>query len=308
MTFAPAQPDNEFALITAAAPGTTQLRVRRSWVNVPTGGHVSGVQWGDGAARVVFLHDVERSARSFDRVALALGRPSVAIDLPGHGRSSWRRDGRYPPRRLATAVAEAVSSFAPQAELLVGAGLGAQVAVAIAVRQLSPAIRQLALVEPLPGLTSAPRPAQQEPRPPQGSPPQGNPAEGNSAEGSTAPRFGSQAEAADALRLSHPAWPQEEIEREVAAELDQEADGSWAWRHHPGNLAGVAAGDALDPALWADLASLAVPVHALRGSLAGTAEVEAAGLQFIAVPGGGEDPVTLAPAALAATIGGLLAA
>jgi len=292
MSFTQARPDNEFDLLAAAGPGATLPVVRRSWVNVPTGGHVSAVHWGDGTAQVVFLHDIARSARSFDLVAMALQRPSVAIDLPGHGRSNWRRDGRYPARRLAVPVAEAISSFAPHAELLVGAGLGAQVAVAIAARQLSPAIRQLVLVDPLPGLTSAPPPAE----------PTAEPAEPTAVR-----RFSSPAEAADALRLLHPAWPVEQIEREVASELESGADGSWAWRHHPGNVPVDATAAAADPRLWADASGLTVAVYALVGSpvQAGTG---ATGVEFISVPGAGDDPVARAPSALAAGLAGLLTA
>jgi esterase len=293
MTSAPTQLDNEFSLATAAAPGATQARARRSWVNVPTGGHVSGIHWGGGGARLVFLHDLGRSARSFDRVALALGQPSIAIDLPGHGRSTWRLDGRYVPRRMAAAVAEAARSFAPQAELLVGAGLGGQVAVAIAGRQLLPSIRQLALVDPLPGLTSTPS--------------AGRPDTGPTA-GSSPLRFGSPGDAAEALRLRHPAWPEQEIDKEVATELDPQADGSWAWRHHPGNLPAGTAIDAHDLVSWDSLADLTVPVYALLGSPAGAGAADSLGVQFITVPGADGDPLAVAPAALAANIDGLLPA
>jgi pimeloyl-ACP methyl ester carboxylesterase len=293
MTSAPTQLDNEFSLVIAAAPDATQARVRRSWVNVPTGGHVSGVLWGGAGARVIFLHDFVRSARSFDRVALALRQPSLAIDLPGHGRSTWRLDGRYLPRRMAADVAEAARSFAPQAELLVGAGLGGQVAVAIAARQLLPSIRQLALVDPLPGLTSTPGPGVSETGLPTGS---------------SALRFGSPADAAEALRLRHPGWPQQEIDKEVAKELDPQADGSWAWRHHPGNLPAAAGIGAHDPGLWDALADLTVPVYALLGSPAGARAADSLGVQFITVPGADGDPVAVSPAALAANIDGLLPA
>src|SRR4051812_74943 len=121
---------DEFALVGQAAaeaglPGDQALpRVRRGWVNVPTGGHVSGVFWGEGPPELVFLHDAGESARAWDAVALAVGRASVAIDLPGHGRSDWRREGRYEPGKLAPAVAEAIRSFAPRTRIVAGTGLG----------------------------------------------------------------------------------------------------------------------------------------------------------------------------------------
>ena len=95
---------------------TDQPDQPRFRLGVPAGGHVSGVFWGDGPPELVFLHDAGESARAWDTVALAAGRASVAIDLPGHGRSDSRRDGRYEPGELAPAVAEAIRSFAPRAD------------------------------------------------------------------------------------------------------------------------------------------------------------------------------------------------
>ena len=150
---------DEFALVhqTAAEAGLTGTalpRARRGWVNVPTGGHVSGVFWGAGSPEIVFLHDRAESARAWDAAALAVGRASVAIDLPGHGRSDWRRDGRYEPGKLAPAVAEAMRSFAPRAGLVVGSGLGGLTAIALHRRhpQLLP---RLALINTLPGSVPA---------------------------------------------------------------------------------------------------------------------------------------------------------
>lgn len=282
------RPDGEFAFL-AAAGGPVPL-AHRSWVNVPAGGHVSAVHWGEPPARVVFLHDIARSARSFDLVALALGRSSVAIDLPGHGRSTWRRDGGYPARRLALPVAEAISSFAPQAEQLVGAGLGARVAAAIAARQLAPALRQVILIDPLDG------------------PARAGEAPGPGAAATAAPRFASPAQAADALALRHPAWPAELLEREIATELETAEDGAWVWRHHPGSLPAQPAAAAPGPGPWPDLAGLVTAVHALAGRPPSQPDGRAAEVPFTAVPGGGGDPVALAPAAVAAAINDLLTA
>src|SRR6202451_61098 len=121
----------ELAAQTAAEAGVADgggeaPRVRRGWVNVPAGGHVSGVFWGDGPPELVLLHDSGESARAWDAMGMGLGRPSVAIDLPGHGRSDWRRDGRYEPASLASAIGEAIRSFAPRTRLVVGGGLRAR--------------------------------------------------------------------------------------------------------------------------------------------------------------------------------------
>lgn len=149
---------DEFALVTEATAGLPC--VRRSWADIPTGGQVSGVIWGTGTPELVLLHDRGENARAWDSVTLALaltlelGRPAVAIDLPGYGQSSGRRDGRYEPARITPAVAEAIRSFAPHARLVAGTGLGGLTALALRRRHpwLVPGI---ALFDTLPGVPAA---------------------------------------------------------------------------------------------------------------------------------------------------------
>ena len=43
------------------------------------------------------IHGGAQNAHTWDTVALALGRPLLAVDLPGHGHSGWRDDGAYTP-------------------------------------------------------------------------------------------------------------------------------------------------------------------------------------------------------------------
>jgi pimeloyl-ACP methyl ester carboxylesterase len=147
---------DEFSLVTEVAAGLPC--VRRSWANVPTGGQVSGVTWGTGTPELVLLHDRGESARAWDAVALTLaldlGRPAVAIDLPGHGQSTGRRDGRYEPARITPAVAEAIRWFAPDARLVAGTGLGGLTALAL--RRRHPwLVPGTALFDTLPGVPAA---------------------------------------------------------------------------------------------------------------------------------------------------------
>src|SRR5690349_14685555 len=83
-------------------------RVRRSAVEVSPGREVSVLTWGEKAPELVFLHGGGQNAHTWDLVALRLDRPALAIDLPGHGHSSWRDDHDYGPVRNAHAVATVV--------------------------------------------------------------------------------------------------------------------------------------------------------------------------------------------------------
>ena len=51
---------------------------------------VSALRWGDSAPEVVLVHGGAQNAHTWDTVVLCLGRPALAIDLPGHGHSGWR--------------------------------------------------------------------------------------------------------------------------------------------------------------------------------------------------------------------------
>lgn len=295
-------PDDEFALIgqvaaEAGIPGdSTPPRVRRGWVNVPTGGHVSGVFWGEGPPELVFLHDAGESARAWDGVALTAGRASVAIDLPGHGRSDWRRDGRYEPGKLAPAVAEAIRSFAPRARIVAGTGLGGLTAIALH-RRNPRLLAHLALVNTLPGT----RPDRAE--------------NGTGRQSPEVPeRFASREEAFAVLARRRPERGRQALRREVLYELIQAPGGSWEWRHHPGNLPSRPAASPGDDGLWDELAGFTSPVTLIRGDWGGP--LEAADLaalrqrvphaQVFTVPGTGVDIAATQPAALAAALGQLL--
>jgi hypothetical protein len=116
-----AQPENEFSDVAAAAAaaGVDAPAVVRRWVNISTGGHLSGVTWGTGPAEVVLVAAPDSEARALDEVVLRLARPAVALDLPGTGRSS---DPPTTARRAGRALAEAIASFAPKATTWVGFG------------------------------------------------------------------------------------------------------------------------------------------------------------------------------------------
>ncbi|MGH9271969.1 MAG: alpha/beta fold hydrolase, partial [Ilumatobacteraceae bacterium] len=62
-------------------------KVRRQSVPLPDGRQLSALVWGNGDPELVLVHGGAQNAHTWDTVALALGRPLVAVDLPGHGHS-----------------------------------------------------------------------------------------------------------------------------------------------------------------------------------------------------------------------------
>jgi pimeloyl-ACP methyl ester carboxylesterase len=117
------------------------------------------------------------------------------------------------------------------------------------------------------------------------------------------------------LAARRPERSRQTLRREVLYELTQDPDGSWVWRHHPGNLA--AAPDQVLPSstdpLWDELAQLDVPVALIRSdhaALPAAADLAAAReraphLQVITVRGAVADIAATQPAALAAALGHL---
>ena len=101
---------------------------------VAPGRSMSALVWGTREPEIVLLHGGAQNAHTWDTVALALGRPLVAIDLPGHGHSGWRDDGAYGPVDNSAALAVAIDELAPKAAGVVGMSLGGMTAIVLASR------------------------------------------------------------------------------------------------------------------------------------------------------------------------------
>ena len=80
--------------------------VRRADVEVAPGRRLSALVWGEAPPELVLLHGGAQNAHTWDTVAMALGRPLVAIDLPGHGHSDAPAHGSLGVRSNATDVAD----------------------------------------------------------------------------------------------------------------------------------------------------------------------------------------------------------
>ncbi len=93
---------------------------------------LSALKWGDSDPEILFVHGSAQNAHTWDTVILAMGISAIAIDMSGHGHSSWRKDGNYEPSVLARDVATAIETWAPKAKLIVGMSLGGLTTVALA--------------------------------------------------------------------------------------------------------------------------------------------------------------------------------
>src|SRR5438034_4291753 len=105
----------------AGIPWRGAPHVERRSVAVSGGRNISALVWQpDKQPDLVLLHGGAQNAHTWDTVALALDRPLVAIDLPGHGHSDWRADGDYKPQIMADDVAIALRALAPAGTPVVG--------------------------------------------------------------------------------------------------------------------------------------------------------------------------------------------
>lgn len=240
---------DEFSLLgeNASEAGLTDRRptVGRTSIGLDDGRELSAIVWGDGPPELVLIHGGAQNAHTWDTFALALDRPVIALDLPGHGRSSWREDGRYRPSSMARDVAVAVRALAPSAAAVVGMSLGGLTAIALSAA--SPElVRRLVLVDITPGVDATKSAAIV-----------------NFVAGP--PTFASFDELLARTVAFNPTRSEQSLRRGLlhnAVELD---DGTWAWRHHMGR-----GGTSSEPgdfgALWDDVGRIAVPLMLVRGS------------------------------------------
>lgn len=125
--------------------------VERVSVAVEGDRRVSALRWGSQDPELVLVHGGAQNAHTWDTVALALDRPLLAVDLPGHGHSDWRDDHSYWPPHLADDVALMVREHTPGAEVVVGMSLGGLTSFCLADRHPD-LVRRLAVVDVTPGV------------------------------------------------------------------------------------------------------------------------------------------------------------
>jgi pimeloyl-ACP methyl ester carboxylesterase len=295
---------NEFGLLRenaeeAGLPFHGPPEVVRRAVEVAPRQRVSALVWGGGEPGLVLLHGGAQNSHTWDTVALALARPLVAIDLPGHGHSDWRDDHDYSPRRNAEAVAVALEQLAPRAVAVVGMSLGGLTALALAA-QRPERVRRLLLVDVTPGANTVK-------------------AEPVVAFVAGPESFADFDEILARTIAHHPTRSAASLRRGVLHNARPREDGRWVWRYdRQSRLRSTIAssGDLGFGAYWDDVENLRIPLLLVRGALSGVVDdADVAELrrrkpdaEVVLVPGAGHSVQGDQPLALARIIQRFLSA
>jgi pimeloyl-ACP methyl ester carboxylesterase len=224
--------------------------VRRERVPTGDGRHLSALVWGTAAPELVFLHGGAQNAHTWDTALLALDRPAVAVDLPGHGHSDGGRAGYLSARDNADDVAAAVRALAPEARAVIGMSLGGLTTLALAAAHPD-VVRRVVLVDVTPGVNR------------------------EKASAITAfvngPESFPDFDAILARTIEHnPTRTESSLRRGILHNAEQRDDGSWVWRYARHRaLRPPEGGDAMSDfaALWDAVSGLQVPVMLVRGML-----------------------------------------
>lgn len=235
------------------------------------GRSLSALRYGDGAPVVTFLHGAGLNAHTWDTTILALGLPALAIDLAGHGDSSWRDDLAYVPPVLAPDAVAALEMWTDAPQVLVGQSLGGLVAARVAASRPD-LVRELVIVDITPGID-----------------PNGN-ARQVRAFFAGPTDWASRDELVDRALSFGLGGSRTAAERGVYLNSRVRPDGRVEWKHHFAHLAAAqaratstpetTAPDAVSAALssggWDDLAAVTSPVTLIRGDRGYVTDADAA--------------------------------
>ncbi len=220
--------------------------VQRVAVEVAPGRNVSSLLWGAGTGppELVLVHGGAQNAHTWDTVALALGRPLLAIDLPGHGHSDGGPDGAISPASNGRDLAAVIAELAPDARGVVGMSLGGISSLALAA-QAPQLVRALVLVDVTPGVNAE----------------KAAPIT-NFVNGPTS--FASFEDLLARTMEHNPGRSESSLRRGILHNAVQREDGSWVWRYARFRTEPVRAHPEFGD-LWEAVSGLTVPVLLVRG-------------------------------------------
>ena len=196
----------EFGLAYDEAPS-----VRRTQVNTADGRAISALVWGDAPPELVLLHGGAQNAHTWDTVCLALGRPLVAIDMPGHGHSGPPKTGAANVEHNAADIGAAVEQLAPDAETVVGMSLGGLTTLALSAAFPS-LFTTMVLVDITPGVNQDKADHIRK-----------------FVNGPTS--FPSFEDLLERTMEFNPTRSESSLRRGILHNAEQQEDGSWVWRH-----------------------------------------------------------------------------
>ncbi|MFF7292151.1 alpha/beta fold hydrolase [Microbacterium sp. NPDC008134] len=263
---------SEFSYLPAQAEalGVPVPLVERLTLPLPDGRTASALRFGAEPPRVTLLHGAGLNAHTWDTTALALSTPLLAIDLAGHGDSSWRDDLDYTPRTLAVDVAAALDAWTSGPQVVVGQSLGGLTGAALAATRPD-LVAELIVVDITPGIDTSAGPAALR-------------------EFYAGPvDFATRDELVDkAISLGF-GGTRPETERGVFLNTRVRPDGRIEWKHHFAHLAAQALaspapGNAAAPSVlhetgWDDLAAVRAPLTLIRATRGFVSETDADELQ-----------------------------
>jgi pimeloyl-ACP methyl ester carboxylesterase len=222
--------------------------VQRFFIAVDGLRQLSGLRWGVGEPQFVLVHGGAQNAHTFDTVALALQRPLIALDLPGHGHSDPSPYGHSAITMHARDIARALEQLTTAPMPLVGMSLGGLTSILVA-SERPDLVSTLVLIDITPGVNA------------------------DKARHITnfvnGPATFDNFDELLARTIEHnPTRSVSSLRRGILHNAVQRSDGSWIWRHQQHGPSTHEAPLVSD--LWDTLGSLTMPVTLVRGMARGS--------------------------------------
>jgi pimeloyl-ACP methyl ester carboxylesterase len=227
--------------------------VRRVTGALPDGRSLSALRWGTGDPEIVLVHGGGQNAHTWDTVALALDRPLLAVDLPGHGHSDVGSDGSIRPAANAADLAAVIAAHAPSATAIVGMSLGGLSSIALL--DIAPdLVRRLLLVDITPGVTP-------------------EKAKGIADFVNGPASFDSFGDLLARTVAFNPTRSEASLRRGILHNAVQRDDGSWVWRYRRFTMGGPEHAEGRTEehaALWGAIGRSTAPIALARGMRKGS--------------------------------------